>query len=156
MEDSMTVADASSVFTDMLHAIDARDWKRCRAAFDSDIDIDYHSLFGEPAKHVNADRHVSEWERFAGAFDATQHITGPFLVRPADGGAIAQTHIRAYHRIEGAPGGDVWVVAGHYEVRLRAVGGAWKITGIKLSVFYQEGNREIPALAQARIGAPGK
>lgn len=149
----MRTDDAPAVFTSMLHAIDARDWQRVRDAFDTEIDIDYESLFGEKPRRVNADRHCAGWQVFAGPFQATQHITGPFTVQASSDGAIADTHVRAYHRIEGAPGGDVWVVVGHYRVDLRPVNGAWKIRGIKLTVFYQEGNRRIPQFAQDAIKA---
>ncbi|HTE45051.1 MAG TPA: hypothetical protein VK636_07395, partial [Gemmatimonadaceae bacterium] len=63
------------------------------------------------------------------------------------------THIRAYHRMQGAEGGDVWMVAGHYDVRLRSIDGAWKIAAITLTVFYQEGNFSIPQIARARAAA---
>jgi hypothetical protein len=65
-------------------------------------------------------------------------------------GATAHAHIRAYHQIKDAKGGDIWMVAGHYIVRLVPTGENWKIAGITLQVFYQEGNREILALARAR------
>jgi hypothetical protein len=42
------------------------------------------------------------------------------------------------------------MVAGHYTVKLIAVDDAWKIAGITLTVFYQEGNLRIPELARAR------
>jgi hypothetical protein len=144
----MDIATAPDVFTAMLHAIDAKDWDGVRRAFDDQVTMDYHSLFGIPAAVVRADDQVREWRAFASGFSATQHITGPMIVRPSDVGAIAHTHIRAYHRMAGAPGGDVWMVAGHYEVRLRPVDSSWKITGITLTVFYQDGNLEIPKLAR--------
>ena len=86
-------------------------------------------------------------------FDVTQHITGPILVAPTDSGAIARTHVRAYHRIAGAPGGDVWMVAGHYIVQLTRGDDGWAIAGITLQVFYQEGNLRIPQIARERATA---
>jgi hypothetical protein len=41
--------------------------------------------------------------------------------------------------MKGAPGGDIWMVAGHYTVRLVLTGETWKIAGITLQVFYQRG-----------------
>jgi hypothetical protein len=88
---------------------------------------------------------------FASAFDVTQHITGPIVVQLDDDGALAQTHVRAYHQVKGAPGGDLWVVAGHYTVRLVLADERWKIAGITLQVFYQEGNLAIPTLRERRL-----
>ena len=143
----MTTA-ATDTFTRMLHAIDRHDWKAVRDAFANPVAIDYESLFGEPAATVAADNLVGGWQAFGGAFDVTQHLTGPFVTAEDDAGVVAHTHVRAYHRIAGTPGGDVWMVAGHYEVRLHLLEGKWKIAGITLRVFYQEGNLRLPDLAR--------
>ena len=147
----MDLNDASNAFRRMLHAIDARDWDGVRRAFAAEVDIDYSTLFGAPAATVDADAHVAGWRAFAAAFDATQHITGPIVVTPATDAVTANTHVRAYHRIQGAPGGDTWMVAGHYEVRLLHSADEWKIAAITLTVFYQEGNLTLPARARARV-----
>jgi hypothetical protein len=42
------------------------------------------------------------------------------------------------------------MVAGNYEVRLQLLEGKWKIAGITLRVFYQEGNLQMPDLARQR------
>ena len=47
------------------------------------------------------------------------------------------------------------MVAGHYEVQLESIGNAWKIAGITLKVFYQEGNQDIPRLAGERAASAG-
>jgi SnoaL-like domain len=144
-----TPADA---FTEMLHAIDLRDWAGVRRAFADRVAIDYSSLFGVPAATVDADSQVAGWQKFAGGFDVTQHVTGPIVVSEQQGDtARLRTHIRAFHRIAGAPGGDVWMVAGHYDVRMRRIADAWKIAGITLTVFYQDGNLALPKIVQDRI-----
>jgi hypothetical protein len=145
--------EAANTFTSMLHAIDTRDWASVRRAFTDTVDIDYRSLFGAPPATVDADTHVAGWRAFGDAFDATQHITGPIVVTPAADGATAHTHIRAYHRMNGAPGGDTWMVAGHYDVRLSHNAGTWTIAAITLTVFYQEGNLTLPDRARARADA---
>jgi hypothetical protein len=145
----MTTA-AADTFTRMLHAIDRRDWTGVRDAFANCVAIDYSSLFGEPAATVEADTLVAGWRAFGGAFDVTQHLTGPFVTSEDRDGVTAQTHVRAYHRTAGARGGEVWMVAGHYEIRVERLDDRWKIAGITLRVFYQEGNLELPDLARQR------
>jgi len=149
----MNVTEAANTFTSMLHAIDAKDWPGVRRAFADRAHMDYSSLFGDPAATVAADDQVAGWRAFAGAFDATQHVTGPIIATPDGADVAASTHIRAYHRMQGAEGGDVWMVAGHYDVRLRSIDGAWRIAAITLTVFYQEGNFSIPQIARARAAA---
>ncbi len=108
-----------------------------RRAFADRVDVDYSSLFGVPAAAVAADDQVAGWRAFASVFDATQHVTGPIVMTQDTSGATAHTHVRAYHQIKGAPGGEIWMVAGHYRVRLVLSGNTWKIAGITLTVFYQ-------------------
>jgi hypothetical protein len=150
----MDTAHATEAFTRMLHAIDARDWRQVRSSFDDHIDLDYSSLFGAPAARVNADEHVAGWQAFAGAFDATQHLTGPIVASPAGETVVGETHVRAYHQIRNAPGGEIWMVCGHYRFSLRRVADAWKIHAITLKVLYLEGNPAIPELARARSAQP--
>ena len=144
------IARAADTFTSMLHAIDAKDWGGVRRTFADTLAMDYRSLFGDPPATAAADQQVAGWRAFAEAFDATQHITGPIVLTKDDSGAKAETHIRAYHRIAGAPGGDVWMVAGHYIVKLVVIAGEWKIAGITLQVLFQEGNSTIPEIARQR------
>jgi SnoaL-like protein len=151
----MAADRAAESFTRMLHAIDARDWPGVRHEFAPRIDLDYSSLFGDAPARVDADPHVDGWRRFASVFDATQHVTGPFVTSVnADGSVLIATHVRAYHRIQGLPGGDIWMVAGHYRVRLVDSADGWKIEGITLRVLYAEGNQAIPALARERAAHP--
>jgi hypothetical protein len=145
----MDRAQAGNTFIRMLHAIDARDWSGVRREFADAVDMDYSSLFGEPPARVDADAQIAGWRRFAGAFDATQHLTGPILVQRTAAGVIARTHVRAYHRLQGEPGGDIWMVAGHYTVALVPADDGWKIAGITLTVFYQEGNLNLASMARA-------
>ena len=101
----MSIGEAvSGVFTHMLHAIDLRDWQAVRDAFADHVDIDYSSLFGAPAATVSSDEHVGGWRSFGGAFDATQHLTGPFVTSEREGAVLATTSVRAYHRIAGDAG----------------------------------------------------
>lgn len=136
----MNATGPADVFTRMLHAIDARDWKAVRNAFADEVDMDYTSLFGGSAARVNADQQIAGWEAFAGAFHCTQHITGPIIADETTGRVVWHTHVRAYHRVQGAAGGDVWMVAAHYELNLQQIRGQWKIAGITLRLLYQEGN----------------
>jgi len=146
----MDPGEAANTFTSMLHAIDQKDWDSVRAAFAEWIYIDYSSLFGVPPATVGVREHVAGWEAFARHFSATQHITGPIVTTIDGTDVVAHTHIRAYHRLSGVPGGDVWIVAGHHDVRLRRIAGAWKIAAITLQVFYQDGNLSIPDAARSR------
>jgi hypothetical protein len=144
----------SGVFTRMLHAIDLREWQAVRDAFADHVDVDYSSLSGAPAATLPADEQIGQWRSFVDAFEATQHLTGPLVTSEREGAALASTSVRAYHRIAGTPGGDTWMVAGLYHVRFAHRRAGWRIAGLTLKVFYQDGNLDLPRIAQGRAAAP--
>lgn len=145
----------SGAFTRMLHALDLRDWQAVRDALADHVDVDYSSLAGEPAATVSGDDLAGNWRAFVGAFDVTQHLTGPIVSAEMPAGEIKlATAVRAGHRIAGAAGGETWTVAGHYQARLVHRRAGWRIVGLTLKVLFQEGNLELPAIARARATQP--
>jgi SnoaL-like domain len=125
-----------TVLTRMLHAIDSRDWPATRACLADEVRTDYTSLFGGEPETVTGDELVARWSGLLDGFTGTQHVTGPVL----ETGDRLDTHVIAHHWLDGAPGGDTWVVYGHYVVRL--VEG--KIAELTLETFRQTGNRDLP------------
>jgi hypothetical protein len=140
--------DPAAVLTRMLHAIDDLDWDGVRACLADEVRTDYTELFGGEAETLSADELVKRWQGLVPGFDATQHMTGPCLVDEGEDGLVARTHVRAYHRI----GDAVWGVHGHYAVPLERTPAGWRIAGITLRMFYQEGDRDLPARAAERVG----
>jgi len=158
---SVAIDTPAGVLTDLLHAIDVLDWPRVRRALADTLVVDYTSLFGGDVETIAADALVERWQGLLPGFDATQHLTGPVLVRPAegeggDGGedrARVETHVRAYHYLRGprpATGTAVWMVAGHYEVTTARQSDGWRITSLTLRTFYEEGDRSLVELAASR------
>jgi hypothetical protein len=136
-----------TVLTRLLHAFDSQDWETVRASFTDEVRTDYTSLFGGEPETVAADDLVARWRPFRHGFAATQHLTGP-VVETAD---RLEAHVIAHHWLDDAPGGDTWVVHGHYVARV--VGG--QIAELTLGTFRQTGNRDLPALAAERA-APAR
>jgi hypothetical protein len=137
----------SDILTRMLQAVDALDWTTVRNAFADEVRLDYTSLSGGEPETLPADDLMARWQGVFPGFDATQHVTGPVLLTDDGGdGVRADAHVRGYHHIAGANGGEIWGVHGHYIARL-ANG---RITEFTLRVFYQEGNLDLPAIAAQR------
>jgi hypothetical protein len=130
----------TDVLTPMLHAIDARDFATVRASFTDEVRTDYTSLWGGDPQTVTADELVAGWQELISGLTATQHLTGPVI----EVNGLARTHVTAHHWLDGASGGDVWIVHGHYVARV--VDG--KIAELTLRTHHQEGNRDIPTLAR--------
>jgi hypothetical protein len=134
----------------MLLAVDRLDWPAVRQSFADRVMVDYRSLSGAPAAEVDADDLIAGWRAVMPGFDATQHLAGPVVASRDGDAARAETHVRAYHHVAGAEGGDTWMVAGHYSVRLIERDGRWRIIALTLTVFYQEGNLALPRIATSR------
>jgi len=141
--------DPAAVLTRLLHAIDDVDWDGVRACLADRVRTDYSELFGGEPETLPADELVERWKGLVPGFDATQHMTGPCLVDERDGEVVVQTHVRGYHVL----GDAVWAVHGHYEVPLERTPDGWRIAGISLRVFYQEGDRDLPTRAAERASA---
>lgn len=131
----------------MLFAIDRLRWDDLEDHFSDRVQIDYTSLFGGDVETLSKEELLSRWRGLLPGFDATQHMTGPIVVTAAEANeAVAETHVRGYHYLND----ESWMVAGHYTMRLEHDGTKWRIASIRLDVYRQEGNRELPALALER------
>jgi len=137
----------ADVLTRMLHAIDVLDWAGVSAALDHEVLVDYSSLSGGKPEALRADDLIARWQGLLPGFDATQHLTGPVVLTDDGGpGVRADTHLAAFHRLAGADGGENWALHGHYTARL--VGG--RIAALTLTVFFQDGNTDLPRAAAER------
>jgi hypothetical protein len=131
-----------AAITRVAHDIDAARWPELRALFDDDVQTDYTSLFGGEAQDQRADDLIGAWRTLLAAI-VTQHFLGPIEVEVTGDVARAECHVRGYHVKQGAPGGDEWMVAGHYVFELRRRGAGWKIRKMKLVVIHQTGNLKL-------------
>jgi SnoaL-like domain len=144
------------VLTRLLHAVDDVDWDEVRACFTDELHTDYTELFGGEPETLPADELVERWKGVMPGFDATQHMTGPCLLEERDGGLVAQTHVRGYHWIGSGDDAAVWAVHGHYVVPLERTADDWRIAGITLRVFHQEGDTGLPAKAAERAAGSAR
>jgi hypothetical protein len=143
---------AGDVLIRMLHAIDRLDWKEVRSCLDEEVHTDYTELNGGEPQRTTADELIAQWQGLLPGFDATQHLTGPVLVEDdaTDAGRRVEAHVRGYHHLAGAEGGEVWAVHGNYVARIRPTPPRWVVSSLTLEVFYHEGNPALPACAQER------
>jgi SnoaL-like protein len=162
----------TEVFTGMLHGVDTLDWAAVRACFTDRIDADYTSLWGGEAATVAVDDVIADWTELATGFDATQHLTGPYVVTSANDHTVTcATTVRAYHHVVEDGGASTWMVSGRYDIRLerenRHPGGGdphdadslvtdrvpWRIAAITLHLGYEDGDRGLVDLARKRSRA---
>jgi hypothetical protein len=131
-----------SVVVRITHHIDHKQWSDLRSLYADEVDTDYTSLFGGAPQRQRGDDLIAGWQRALAAVK-TQHLLGPIDVRVTGAVAVAECHVRAWHYSAGAPGGEEWVVAGHYVLALVKKAESWTITGMKLETLHQTGNLKL-------------
>lgn len=140
------VESVQSTVARIAHHLDAKRWDDLRALYADEVDTDYTSLFGGAPQRQRGDDLIAGWRRALGKV-TTQHLLGPIDVALSGASASAACHVLAGHHAPGAPGGEEWTVAGHYEIALAKQGDAWRITKMKLETFRQTGNQQLLAEA---------
>lgn len=139
-------AAISSTVAAVPQHIDGKQWTELRSLYASQVRTDYTSLFGGAPQDQAGDALVEAWRKLLTPI-VTQHLLGPITVEVKGSEAIARCHVRGYHYVKGAAGGDEWMVAGHYVFELSKQNDAWRIHGMKLETFYQTGNLQLLAVA---------
>jgi hypothetical protein len=131
--------------TNVAHHVDGKNWSGLRQLYASEVRTDYTSLFGGEPQVQAGDALIEGWRKLLTPV-VTQHLLGPITVEVSGPRAVAHCHVRGYHYVKGTPGGDEWMVAGHYVFELGREGSTWRISSMKLETFYQTGNLELLAL----------
>lgn len=137
------IEDIAATVASVAHFIDAKRWTDLRGLYASKVRTDYTSLFGGEVQTQGGDELIGAWKTLLTPI-VTQHLLGPVTVRiDAGAHAVAECHVRGYHFAEGTPGGDEWMVAGHYTFGMTKIGAGWLVEAMTLNVLYQSGNRKL-------------
>ena len=131
------------------HFIDRKAWRELRELFADKVRTDYTSLFGGKPQEQSGDALIDAWRKLLTPI-VTQHLLGPITLSIEGAAATAHCHVRGYHFVKGAPGGDEWMVAGHYVMKLAKDASAWSIRSLTLETFYQSGNLKLLEVAGGR------
>jgi hypothetical protein len=135
-----------STVTAVSHFIDHKQWRELRGLYAETVQTDYTSLFGGEVQNQRGDALIEAWRKLLTPI-ITQHLLGPIAVEVDGDSATARCHVRGYHHAQGIPGGEDWMVAGHYVFHLIKDGTMWKIRAMKLETFYQTGNAKLLEIA---------
>ncbi len=146
-----------TTITGVSHNIDHKRWPELRALFADSVVVDYTSLFGGEVQTQKGDDLIAGWRTVLTPVPATQHLLGPIDVVARGDTASAECHVRGYHFRKGLPGGDEWMVAGHYVFELAKDGPSWRIRKMTLETSYQTGNEKLlPEAAAAQEASAGR
>ena len=151
-DDARCVIDRQAV-SDLLVALRAARWTagtgttvaRC---FASD------AVFVHPGGRVEGpDGIVARARAALEPLDASQHLLGSILVTVDGDTAQATSYFHAQHVRAGAPGGDLYVIAGTYRDRLAASADGWEIVERVQEYSWRSGNPDV-IVRWARLEAP--
>jgi SnoaL-like domain len=131
-------------------AIDTRDWTRYRSVFADEIDLDYSSYRPGSTGRVRADDWVARAMGLFTGLDASQHCLYNPLVTVTGGTADITIYVQAEHFLSNADGDNWFTLGGYYNDRLVRHDDGWKISGKKLVVTWNRGNRHVLTLASER------
>jgi hypothetical protein len=135
--------------------VDRRDWEMFAGCFTDPVRADF-SASGRPAADYARDELVDMVRDALSGFTATQHLS-PNHVIEFDGHdpdrAVCHSYMYAQHLLEGAPGGDFFLLRGSYTNRLLRTPDGWRIESLTQHVAWPEGNTNAVAEATARLGS---
>ena len=135
-----------NVMTAYTTALDTKDWDLLASCFTPDGDADFGNLAGVGA--LASPQAVVELCRGAlQNLQATQHLQGNFVVEVHGNTAQSSCYFQANHFLEGAPGGNVFVVWGKYRDRFVRTPDGWKIKHRNLDTISTGGNQNLFAEA---------
>lgn len=149
LDEARFAFDAIQAVTAIFVAADVHDWDALRSRLADRVHLDWTSLNGGEPAELSGDQVTEGWRTLLGAFDATHHQLGNFLVDQVD---ASQARLRFYGtatHILHVPGQDSrWVLGARYDAVLRHVSGGWRVTDLKLTSVWGEGNQNLQAAAE--------
>jgi ketosteroid isomerase-like protein len=123
-------------------ALDRRDWALLRQCFRPDVVADYEGIGTLEGYDAVEDVCRKALEPLA----ASQHLLGNHDVTVDGDVAHCSTYFQAQHVRPGAPGGDLFVVAGTYTDRMTREDDGWRIATRRLDVVWTDGNPAVLAV----------
>lgn len=135
-------------------AADLHEWDTVRRQFADIVIADSSSLTGVASAEVRADELVDGWKAFLPRFTSTQHLIGNHRVQIVSDRARVTSSFIATHRLDGAPGGELWTLGGRYTHTLQRTADGWKVTAMVMTWTWQSGNTALPRLAAATAQTP--
>lgn len=125
-------------------AVDAKDWKRCRAYFTDQVHVDFAALEGGPPARIPADDLVAAWRRNLFAEKASFHSRSNHQIVVDGQRAKALSKGYAFNRLDRALGDNLWEVWAEYSHELVRTPGGWRCSAIGIvKVLHARGNEVV-------------
>ncbi|TKG89599.1 nuclear transport factor 2 family protein [Puteibacter caeruleilacunae] len=131
-------------------ASDNREWTKVEHIFADQVELDYSSMNGNPAVVLSPKQITDSWKNILPGFTSTHHQLGNFITQVNGNTAEVFCYGTATHYLE-HEAGNIWTVVGSYNLELKEVDGAWRVSKMKLNFKYQDGNTQLPQAAMENV-----
>lgn len=135
--------DVRTVVDEIDNAVDAKNWKECRAYFTDEIHADFTSLAGGEPSRMAADDLVGAWS--TNLYDDKPSFHMRSNHRIAVNGDRAEVVSKGYalNILRRHAGSDPWEVWGNYTHTLERTSKGWKCSGMTLPAVHARGNEKV-------------
>jgi hypothetical protein len=134
--------------------VDTRDWSLFRSLFTDNVELDYSSYNGIDAHVRPADEWIADISWLFAGLDGTQHaLSNPQVTIDRDL-ATCLVYVQAKHFLADELGGSFYSFGGYYTDELVRTVDGWRLCKVKLTAFWQRGNKRMMKLARERPGRP--
>lgn len=130
--------------------VDRRDWALYRSIFADEVEFDFETWTGEPARPWSADEWVAVVRTTLAPFDATSHMLTNHVIALDGDRAEVSAHMVATHYFEG----ETQELGGFYTHHMRREGNLWKIERCRLVITWERGSRDLFDRASQRGPRP--
>jgi ketosteroid isomerase-like protein len=130
--------DVIDTCTRMAWYADQREWDHLARVFADKVTLDYTSLNGGEPVTLAPAQIIDGWRDGLGVYTATQHLLTNHLVTLDGDTAVCTAAFQAAHR---KPDTSLWVLRGTYRFDLARTGDGWRITGVRMTALWSEGER---------------
>jgi ketosteroid isomerase-like protein len=148
METQNIISTVSAIF----NGSDERNWSKVENSFAEQVVLDYTSMVGGEPSKMSPTEITKAWKTLLPGFQSTHHQIGNFTVNIDGNKAMVHNRGLALHYLPNQTGNNIWVVVGTYDFSLtKSSSGSWKVATMKFNLQKQEGNVELPKLAQQNV-----
>lgn len=115
---------------------DEHNWDALAGLLAENVDFDYSSLSGQPARILRSVEILENWAAFLPKFKFTMHYLSNHFAEIDGINAMAFCYGQAVHLL---PNDETWTVYGKYHFRLTEVDREWKVNSIRYEHKYAQG-----------------
>jgi hypothetical protein len=139
-------AEISDVLGRYGYGMDSHDWDMVRSCWTETVKLDFTELdlWDEPLESISGDGWTRVLEAFFEDLGGSQHINTPvFYEFEDDDHALVVAILHAKHWMPNESGDPLQTVVGYYRHELLRTEAGWKISGMKETVHFNEGNSHV-------------